>query len=176
MPDDRENEYERRTYLYIRDHPLDNGTEPLPAGLPCWVSPDITVIKPDGTRGLEAVANQVNQVEVTVNNSGGINAVNAYVDVFFGNSATGFTPATAVFIGGNYLTIPSYGKQPITFSWMPAASYTGHGCLLARVSLIIPADTYVDPNVFNVPGDRHVSQRNIEVSTVPNSDPIPPFT
>jgi hypothetical protein len=133
------------------------------------------VIKPDGTRGLEAVANQANQVEVTVNNSGGIDAVNAYVDVFFGNSATGFAPVTAAFIGGNYLTIPSYGKQAITFSWMPPPSYTGHGCLLARVRLIIPADTYVDPNIFDVRGDRHVTQRNIEVIAAPAFNLIPPF-
>ncbi len=159
-PDDK---YEGRTYLFIRDHPADNGSEPLPAGLPCWVSPDITVIQPNGVRGTEAVANQANQVEVRVNNAGGVDAVNAYVELFFGNSATGFTPTTAVPVGADFLTIPGYSSQTISFPWVPPASYAGHGCFLGRVSLIIPPDTYANPNIFDVRMDRHVTQRNIEV-------------
>lgn len=43
------------------------------------------------------------------------------------------------------------------------------------MSLIIPPDTYANPNVFDVVGNRHVSQRNIEVISAPNPALIPPF-
>jgi hypothetical protein len=96
--------FKGRTYLYIRDHPLDTGAEPLSANLPWWVSPDITIIRPDGTHGL-AIAGQLNKVEVTVTNDSGLIAGNAYVDVFFADPTTVIMPATATLIGGGYLTI-----------------------------------------------------------------------
>lgn len=155
-----------RTYLYLRDHPLDNGSEPLPAMFPFWVSPDIAIIQPDGTRGLQAVAGQDNIVEVRVHNAGGIDADDAYVDLFFSDPTTAFTPATATFIGGTYLSVPGYANAGVSFMWTPPPGFTGHGCLLSRVSLIIPPDTYANPDVFDVPGDRHVTQRNITVRSV----------
>jgi hypothetical protein len=39
--------------------------------------------------------------------------------------------------------------------------------VIARVSLIVPPDTYVNPAVFDIVGDRHVAQRNIQVLAVP---------
>jgi|GEM_PF-2298160 len=161
--DDKDREFEGRTYLYIRTHPSDTGAEPLPAGLPFWTSPDIVVIRPDGTPGSEAVADQENRIQVTVNNKGGITAVDAFVDAFFADPSTAFTPATATLIGSGYLTIPGYGAAQISLPWTPPASEAGHRCLLARVSLIFPPDTYVNPAVFDVVGDRHVAQRNIHV-------------
>ncbi len=51
MPDDEEHkgEFDGKTFLYIRTNPADDGTEPLPSGLPCWISPDITIIQPVST-------------------------------------------------------------------------------------------------------------------------------
>ncbi len=171
--DDRPNddgEFEGRTYLFIKDHPADTGAEPLPSGLPFWVSPDITVIKPDGTRGTEAVAGQQNQVEVFVNNTGGITAVDAVVDVFHADPSTAFNPMTAALIGQGPLTIPGYSRAQVTFPWTPLASESGHRCLLARVALFIPPDSYVDGTVFDVVGDRHVSQRNLHVIPVSEAE------
>jgi hypothetical protein len=157
-----------RTYLYMRDHPADRGIEPLTAGLPFWVSPDITVIRPDGSRGVEAVAGQVNQVEVRVHNAGGIDANDAFVDLFFANPSTVFTPATALLVGEGYLSIPGYNSASILFPWTPPASFLGHGCFVSRVSLIVPPDTYVNSDIFDVPGDRHITQRNIAVIDAPD--------
>jgi hypothetical protein len=158
------------TFLYIRDHPADDGSVPLPAALEHWLSPDITVIQPNGARGGEAVAGQVNQIEVIVTNACGVTAIDAYVDAFVANPATGFTPATATLIGGGYLTVPSYNTAAITFPWTPSASEAGHRCLLARVSLLIPPDTYLDGTIFDVRGDRHVAQRNIHVVALAPQD------
>lgn len=164
MPEqDDKNPFEGRTFLLIRDHAQDDGTEPLPSALPAWLSPDIVVIKPDGTRGGEAQIGVVNQVELTVHNRGGIIAVGTWVDAYFSSSATGFTPATAALIGGAYVDVPAYGMATVSMPWNPPAAYAGHGCILARASLIVPPDSYADPNSFDVRGDRHIGQRNIEV-------------
>lgn len=162
-PPGKDGEFEGRTYLYIRTNPADDGSEPLPSNLEGWKSPDVIVIQPGGARGTEAIANQQNQVEVTVTNAGGIEAVNAFVDAFVNNPGTVITPATATFIGGGYLTIPGYNMRSIAFPWTPSPSDTGHRCLLARVALYIPFDAYSDGTIFDVRGDRHIAQRNISV-------------
>jgi len=165
VPDDhnKDEPFEGRTYLLIRTHPQDDGTEPLAGGLPFWTSPDITIVKPDGTRGGEAVAGNTNQVEVAVTNKGGIPAVDAYVDAFVADPSTSFTPATATPIGGTFVTVQGYSVASVSFPWVPGASAAGHRCLLARVSLVVPPDTYLNGAVFDVVGDRHVAQRNIHV-------------
>lgn len=159
----REDPFEGRTYLYIRDHPFDDGSEPLNAALSWWLSPDITVVKPDGTSGGEAVAGELNAVQVTVTNAGGIDAVDAFVDVFISNPTTSFTPSGADPVGGGFVTIPGYGSASISLPWTPTAAQAGHRCLAARVSLLLPPDTYANGLVFAVPADRHVAQRNISV-------------
>ena len=49
----------------------------------------------------------------------------------------------------------------------PLAGDSGHRCIVARVSLVVPFDSYTDPSVFDVVSDRHVAQRNISVLEVP---------
>ena len=160
---DHKGPFEGRTYLYIRTHPSDNGTEPLSAGLPFWISPDIIIIKPGNIPGGEAVAGEVNQVQVVVTNAGGVTAVDAFVDAFVADPSTGWTPATAKFIGGDFLTIPGYNTASISFPWIPLPADAGHRCILARVALFVPPDTYVNGAIFDVVGDRHLAQRNIHV-------------
>ena len=163
-PDHRDGkDFEGRTYLYIRTHPADMGDEPLPGGLPGWISPDITIIKPDGARGTEAVTGQVNQVEVIVRNLGGITATDAYLEVYVADPSTAFTPTTATPIGSTFITVPGYSAATVALPWTPLASEAGHRCLLARVCLTIPPDCYVNSTIFDVIGDRHVAQRNISV-------------
>lgn len=167
--EERNGKFDGKTYLYIRTNPADTGAEPLAAGLDFWVSPDIVVIKPGGVIGDEAVANQQNEVQVTVTNAGGIGATDAYVEAFFADPSTVMTPATATPVGAGFVSVPAYNATSISFPWTPSASEAGHRCLFARVSLAIPFDSYVDPTVFNVVGDRHVAQRNIHVVSTANA-------
>jgi hypothetical protein len=167
--EDRNGKFDGKTYLYIRTNPADTGVEPLAAGLDFWVSPDIVVIKPGGVIGDEAVANQQNEVQVTVTNAGGIGATDAYVEAFFADPSTVMTPATATPVGAGFLSIPAYNATSISFPWTPSASEAGHRCLFARVSLAIPFDSYVNPTVFDVVGDRHVAQRNVHVVSTANA-------
>ena len=161
--DDHKPPFDPRTYLYIRTHPSDDGTEPLTAGWPFWISPDIIITPNGGMPGDVAMPGVNNQVSVTVTNKGGIDAIDAYVDVFLANPSTAFTPATATPLGDGFLTIPGYNTATITINWLPGPADSGHRCLLARVSLLTTGDTYVNPAVFDVVGDRHVAQRNIHV-------------
>ncbi len=162
----KEGEFEGRTYLYIRTNPADTGVEPLAAGLQFWTSPDIWIVKPGGAVGGQAVPNQVNQVQVTVTNAGGIPAIDALVDAFVADPSTVITPATATLIGSGYLDIPGYSTAQISFPWTPQPADAGHRCIVARVSLVAPLDTYTNPGAFEVVQDRHVAQRNIQVLAV----------
>lgn len=164
-PDDNGHKppFDPRTYLYIRRHPLDNGIVPLPAGLETWMSPDILVTPQGGMPGDIAAPGVTNQVSVTVTNAGGIDAVDAYVDVFLADPSTTITPSTATLIGAGFLTIPGYNTATISVNWTPGSGDSGHRCLLARVSLPNTGDTYANPAIFDVVGDRHVAQRNIHV-------------
>ncbi len=162
--------FDGKTYLYIKTHPLDDGSEPLPAGLEFWISPHITVIKPDGTRGQEAAAGQENGVEVIVSNNGGLDAVNAYVECFVADPSTSFTPASCTKIFADYVSVPAHGTAAVTGRWTPMPDESGHKCLLARVCSTIPPDCFRDWGVFDVVGDRHEAQRNIFVIPVPEGE------
>lgn len=165
-----EKEFENRTYLGIRTNPADDLSEPLPSQYKGWISPDIHVIQPSGSRASKAIAGSKNEVEVIVSNKGGIEAVDAKVDAFFADPSTAFTPATAAKIGSKYVTVPAHQREGVRFSWTPSTSEAGHRCLLSRVGLFAPPDTYQNPNKFEVRKDRHVAQKNIHVITV--SEPM----
>ena len=151
------------TYLYIRTHPQDTGAEPLPAGLSRWVSPDIAVVHASGVADTRATVGELVNVRVTVTNGGGVQAVGALVDVFLSEPATSFTPALAQPLGTQGVTVQGSGTADASFAWVPTPTNAGHRCLAARVALYIPPDLYVDPNVFDSRGDRHVAVRNIHV-------------
>ncbi|MEC0128481.1 hypothetical protein [Paenibacillus pabuli] len=153
--------FEGQTYLYIRTHPDDNGIEPRPSDMLCAVSPDIIIIKPDGTRGDEGVAGERNHIEVIVTNGGGIPANDAFVEVFYGGPTTGFVATLAQMIGSQYVTVQGYSTSSIRIPWVPTE--TGHLCLTARVSLVSPPDMYRYPDQFDIPRDRHLAQRNIHI-------------
>jgi hypothetical protein len=165
-----EGDFDGKTYLYIKTHPLDDGSEPLPAGLEFWISPHITIVKPDGTRGQEATAGKENGVEVIVTNKGGLDAVNAYVECFVADPSTGFTPASCTKVLADYLSVPAHGTATLTGRWTPTESESGHRCLLARVCSTVPPDCFHDWGVFDVVGDRHEAQRNIFVIPVPEGE------
>jgi hypothetical protein len=156
-------EFDNKTFLYIRTNPADSATGPRTPGLPFWLSPDITIIRPGGVRGSEGEVGENDQVEVVIHNAGGIDAVDACVDAFLADPSTAFTPATAQPVGSGFLTIPNHNLTAITFPWTPTVSDAGHRCMLARVTLPVPFDGYVNPAIFDAAGDRHVAQRNLSV-------------
>lgn len=165
-----EGEFDGKTYLYIKTNPLDDGSEPLPSGLEFWISPHITIIKPDNTRGGEAIAGQINTVEVIVTNKGGIDAVNSYLEVYVADPSTSFTPNSCKKILSEYITVPHYYTATVANQWIPSLNEGGHKCILARVCSTIPPDCFKDWNSFDVVGDRHQAQRNIFVVSFPEGE------
>lgn len=161
-----EKEFENRTFLGIRTHPADDLSGPLPSQYKSWVSPDIHLIQPSGSRASKAITGSKNEIQVVVTNKGGIEAVDAKVDTFFADPSTASTPATATKIGSKYVTVPAHQQQSVSFSWTPSPSESGHQCLLSRVGIFAPPDIYQNPNKFEVRKDRHVAQKNIHVVTV----------
>ncbi|MFT3874934.1 MAG: hypothetical protein QM708_00670 [Propioniciclava sp.] len=158
--------FDATTHLYIRTNPADDGSEPLPPNLAFWASPDIAIERPGGILGGEAEPLVQNRVKVTVTNGGGQPAVDAYVEVFVVTPTTHITPATATLIGDEFVTVQAYSTADVWLPWTPLPSDSGHRCLVARVSLYAPLDAVRDPTIFDVVGDRHVAQRNIQVLEV----------
>ena len=159
--DPRPGEY--GTFLVLRDDPTDDGTEPLDPALEQWNSPDLVVVRPNGDRGSVAAVLENDVVEVTVHNRGAADAVWAAVQAFVCVPTLGWTPALAYALGTEYVTVTSYDHATVSFPFVPPAWLAGHNCLMARVSLLAPLDSYVDATVFDVRGDRHVAQRNLHV-------------
>lgn len=154
------------TRLYIRDNIADTGVEPSPSAPPQWLSPDIVVTPPGGSPGDDPHEGVPNDVAVTVTNSGGIQALGVWVDVFVADPTTGWTPATAFSVGGTYIDVAPYSSAVASLSWTPLPGPI-HRCMLARCSLLVPTDTYVNPLVFDVPNDRHIAQRNLNLVPMP---------
>ena len=160
---EREGEFDGRTFVLIRDTGSDDGSAPLAPGVPFWISPDIVVTPPGGSPGGPAQAGAVNDLRVSITNRGGITAYNAQLEVFLADPSTAFTPATADVLASMYVTLPGYDVTNVSLPWSPTAGQAGHRCLLARVSSVLTGDAVANPAVFDVPGDRHVAQRNIAV-------------
>jgi len=147
------------TRLFIRDNIMDDGSEP--SSQPAWLSPDILVTPPGGMPG-DPVIGQPNTITVTVRNGGGMPAIGVWVDVFACDPTTGWTPALAEAIGGTYVDVAPTSQADASVVWTPSPGPI-HRCLMARASLLVPADTYANPLIFDVLGDRHVAQRNVDL-------------
>jgi hypothetical protein len=158
-----------RTYLYIRKFHGDRGYEPGLVGS----SPDIVVRYPE-SNGLPPWSWDPHEIQVTIRNGGGIDAVDAYVDLVWHaiyREASGLQGSVRRTLSGKYTTIPGYGEntvefqsRPPYFPGTPSEVYTYR--LLARVSLIIPPDTY-RPGVYmtsdDIALDRHVAEHSLRL-------------
>lgn len=157
-----------RTYLYIRTHPDDQGIGPLDPSVPAWHSPDIVVVRADGSRGTEATADERHRVEVTVSNAGDVAATDAYVEAFWNHPSIG-DPAAITRIGGCFVTVPPFDRATAVLPWVPRRDLetdrdvTAHRVLWARVGLFVPPDTSLDRTRLDPRNDRHVALRNVHI-------------
>lgn len=151
------------TRLLIRDHVLDDSTEPTDNSLPVWLSPDLSIRPPGGNFGSTGKAGVSNDVKVRVTNLGGITATNSYVDLYACSPATGWTPATAEPVGNGFVTTPGYSAVDLVVPWTPNPAYGDHRCLMARVQNPAVGELIMNPTIFDVRGDRHVAQHNLHI-------------
>lgn len=135
-------------------------------GEPWWMSPDIWTVPgndPEGPAG-PPVLGQPCYLWALVTNKGTSSVDNAAVRFYWANPSVGFDRNTAHFIGmSNVNLLPSESAEVLCLApWIPEHVNGGHECVLAEAfhASLDPLPALPD---FDVPTDRHVAQRNLNV-------------
>lgn len=138
----------------------------IPDGNPWWLSPNVWTVPgndPQGPAGLPIVG-QPAYLWAKVTNNGTDGVTDATVRFYWANPSVGFDRNTANIVGTSNVSLNPGETQDVLclVPWMPIFVNNGHECILAEAS-----HTSLDPlpttPVFNVPTDRHVAQRNLNI-------------
>jgi hypothetical protein len=142
----------------------------IPDGNPWWLSPNVWVVPgadPEGSAGLP-VAQQPAYLWARVTNNGTEAVQGATVRFYWENPAVGFDRNTQPPAGGLVgtalvdLAVNETADVLCLAPWIPDYVNQGHECILAEA--FHPAfDPLPNSPAFNVPTDRHVVQRNLQV-------------
>lgn len=135
-------------------------------GNPWWMSPDIWTVpgnNPEGPAGTPVVG-QPNYLWARVKNKGTSSVNNAIVKFYWANPSAGFDRNTAHLIGmSNVNLVPDESADVLCLTpWVPEYVNEGHECVLAE-AYHPSLDNLPATLDFNVPTDRHVAQRNLNV-------------
>ncbi|ACG74533.1 conserved hypothetical protein [Anaeromyxobacter sp. K] len=135
-------------------------------GEPWWMSPDVWTVPgtdPEGPAGAPVIG-QPCYLWALVTNKGTSNVSNAAVRFYWANPSVGFDRNTAHFIGAsNVNLLPNESAEVLCLApWIPEHVNGGHECVLAEAfhTTLDPLPPVPD---FDVPTDRHVAQRNLNV-------------
>jgi hypothetical protein len=134
-------------------------------GNPWWLSPDLWTVPgddPEGSPG-SPIVGAPTYMWAAVRNTGSSPVDNATVHFYWANPSVGFDRSTANPIGTAFVSLgPGQAQDVLCLTpWVPAFVNGGHECVLAEAfSASDPLPAGPD---FNVPTDRHVAQRNLEV-------------
>jgi hypothetical protein len=134
-------------------------------GEPWYLSPDIWTVPgddPEAGEGLP-IAGSPCFLWARVRNNGTTKATDATVKFYWANPAVGFNRNTANIIGSAFVTLNGGESQDVLCltPWFPAFINNGHACVLAEA--FHNADALPPVLDFNVPTDRHVAQRNLQI-------------
>lgn len=135
-------------------------------GVPWWMSADVWIVPghdPQGAPGMP-VAGQPNYLWAHVSNNGTSSVTNATVRFYWADPSTGFDRTTANRIGVAFVNLaPGEGADVLCLTpWVPVFVNQGHECVLAEAYHETLDPLPLTPT-FNVPTDRHVAQRNLQV-------------
>lgn len=135
-------------------------------GSPWYLSTDVWTVPGDdplGPPGMPLVGSPC-YLWARVHNNGSNAVTNATVRFYWANPNVGFDRTTANLIGSAFVSLgasPDVQEVLCLTPWVPVFVNGGHECVLAE------AFHSVDPlppgPAFNVPTDRHVAQRNLQV-------------
>lgn len=136
-------------------------------GSPWYLSPNIWTVPgsdPEGAPGTPIVG-QPCYMWARVRNSGSTAVSNAQVKFYWANPSVGFDRNTANYIGASNVTLNSGETRDVLCltPWLPVFVNDGHECVLAE-AFHTTADPLPASPDFNVPNDRHVAQRNLDVA------------
>jgi hypothetical protein len=167
MSSEKNNETESKlgTYIYIRAVVGDNGSRPLSPGTVCWLSPDVELFDSNGTRitTTDVSVNSRYTVQVTVRNDGDHDCNSCMVDLFLDDPSIGFNVASSELIGSQTVSVSGHSSQVVSFPFEATPLRAGHRCLFARAYSLMTNDYPADWINFNVMGDRHVGQQNLNI-------------
>ena len=137
-------------------------------GNPWYLSPDIWVVPSDDPNDppgmpFEGVSAYV---WARVRNRGSTAVSNATVRFYWADPSTLITRATATLVGSSSASLAAGETKDVlcVTPWVPQFVNSGHECLVAEA--FAPADPLppsAPSDPIDVPGDRHVAQRNITV-------------
>lgn len=138
----------------------------IPDGDPWWASPNVWCVPgedPEGDPG-DPVAGQPCYSWARVSNRGRTAAHDATVRFYWANPSVGFDRTTATPIGTAFVSLDGGATADVLCltPWVPEYVNEGHVCVLAE-AFHDPADPLPSSASFDVPGDRHVAQRNLTV-------------
>jgi hypothetical protein len=134
-------------------------------GNPWWLSTDIWTVPgddPEGSAGAPIVGLPA-YLWATVRNNGDAPVANATVRFYWANPSVGFDRTSANLIGNAFVSLdPGQAQDVLCLTpWLPAFVNGGHECVLAEA--FHSSDPLPSSPAFNVPTDRHVAQRNLNV-------------
>jgi len=134
-------------------------------GSPWWLSPDIWTVPgddPESSPGTPIVGVAA-YLWANVRNNGSTAVTDAVVRFYWANPNTGFDRNTANLIGNSFVSLnPGQAQDVLCLNpWIPSFVNGGHECVLAEA--FHPSDPLPAAPDFNVPTDRHVAQRNLNV-------------
>jgi hypothetical protein len=137
-------------------------------GNPWYLSPDIWVVPSDDPNDPPAMPFEGVSAYVwaRVHNRGSTAVSNATVRYYWADPSTLITRASATLIGTSSASLAAGETKDVlcVTPWVPQFVNSGHECLVAEAFAPadpLPPNTPSDP--FDVPGDRHIAQRNISV-------------
>lgn len=135
-------------------------------GSPWYLSPNIWTVPgsdPEGPSGMPIVGEPC-YMWARVRNNGSTAVSNAQVRFYWANPSVGFDRNTANIIGSSNVSLAAGEQRDVLCltPWMPTFVNDGHECVLAE-AFHTTADPLPASPVFNVPTDRHVAQRNLQV-------------
>lgn len=135
-------------------------------GSPWYLSPNIWTVPgddPEGVPGMPIVGESC-YMWARVRNNGSTPVTNATVRFYWANPSVGFDRTTANAIGNANVSLAAGEARDVLCltPWLPVYVNQGHECVLAE-AFHTTADPLPTSPAFNVPTDRHVAQRNLQV-------------
>lgn len=137
-------------------------------GNPWYLSPDIWVVPSDDPNDPPGMPFETVSAYVwaRVHNRGSTAVSNATVRYYWADPSTLITRTSATLIGTSSASLAAGETKDVlcVTPWVPQYVNSGHECLVAEAfapSDPLPPGSPSDP--IDVPGDRHVAQRNISV-------------
>lgn len=135
-------------------------------GTPWYLSTDIWTVPgsdPEAAPGIPIVGEPC-FMWARVRNNGRTAVNNAQVRFYWANPSVGFDRNTANFIGSANVSLAAGEQRDVLCltPWVPVFVNGGHECVLAE-AFHPTADPLPATPAFDVIGDRHVAQRNLQV-------------